>query len=160
MGDHAQGTPFSLSITLNPAAPVDSFGNYVGGLLQGMLAVGPLTYRMGPSNLGADGRFWFAPVTGPSVTGTNGVTMVPVDISLSPGFGSLGNINFSVGNVTVWYLLNMGFRFDLAGGTPAISSEVRLTSISVPEPGTLPLLAGAFLILGWRQRRTRRAGTS
>jgi hypothetical protein len=168
VGQHDQGSPVAFSMTINTSAPATvitnplgySFTQYSQGLLAATFSVGPLTYSLGPTNLHSDWLFSITPVAGPSLVGSNGLTMVPDHLSLYDS-GSSGFI--TINNAAVWLDPIVMFSFAPAWcqsscGTHYVYSHLQLTSVSVPEPSTLCFMGIGLLAVHWRLRvrRSRR----
>jgi hypothetical protein len=160
LGTYPSGTPVSFSMTVNPAAPAGSFGQYAGALLGAQLTVGSLAYVVEPADMSSSGwLFGPARVSGPTVSG-NGMSFVPMWVGLSSDVSAPNSLAEAIANAHTWSntLVYISFR---PPGFPFPSSEghlafsgLQLTSVSVPEVGTLPL-AGAALALAvvWQRRR-------
>jgi hypothetical protein len=141
VGDYDQGTPISLTVNANAAA----------GMLVATLNVGPLKYWT-ETTVSSALLFPIAHAYGPSITGSNGLTMVPGFMGLYADHV----LTSTIGNLTLWHNPRFYLGFCPSGHTPKGSicapgsmafSDLRLVSVSVPEPSTLPLMSGALLAL-------------
>jgi hypothetical protein len=162
------GSPVVFSMTVNPDATADALGSYANALVSAEFTVGALSYSTGPSAISSIGgvRTQISPAFGPTLA-ANGLIFPPVwmqFVSGGPGFPTLGA---ALGDINSWSNSLAFLSFHPPGNPPPdpsqgfsqgflATSALHVTSVSVPEPGTLLILSGALLVAGLpRARRSR-----
>ena len=143
---------------MDPAVALDDPDGFGGAKLK----VGSAAYTTAASTFGSGSIFDITRVAGPAVTGSNGLTMVPVWMWLRVDT-SLPDLLAASANPETWRNATLFLSFRPEGyeatcawpcsqGMMAVSS---LELVSVPTPATLPI-ACVGVACGWLVRRRQR----
>ena len=152
LGCNSVGTPLTLSMTINPNSPVNSLGTHTAGLISARLNLGPLTYTMGPANLQPSLGF-ISQMSGPTLS-ANGLTFAPQWFNLlvndQSGTHDLASTLANISSQRTFSFVNsFGFGWGF--------SDLKVTSVSVPEPSSLAAIGSALAAFAVTRRMRARS---